>query len=161
LLTNWSGGCTAISAFCVPPLLLAPNSLVALQWKKLYDRGSKAAPPFAAASALAFSFLSYKFYGTLNHPKAELYALSALLTIGIVPYTLIAMVPTNNKLMRKAEDARALSAEAMIAESEDPREKSAKELLDLWATHNLARGMFPLAGAILGLWTTLTLGVSR
>jgi len=83
------------------------------------------------------------------------------LTIGIVPYTLIAMVPTNNKLMRKAEDTRDLSAEEMIAENEDPREKSAKELVDLWATHNLARGMFPLAGAILGLWTTLTLGVSR
>lgn len=127
----------------------------------MYDRGIKAAPPFAAASALAFSFLSYKFYGTLNHPKAELYAFSALLTIGIVPYTLIAMVPTNNALRRKAEDAKALSAEEMIAENEDSGEKSAKELLDLWATHNLARATFPLVGAILGLWTTLTLGVSR
>lgn len=71
------------------------------------------------------------------------------------------MVPTNNMLMRKAEDARALSARGLVAEKEDSGEESAKELLDLWATHNLARAMFPLAGAILGLWTTLTLGVSR
>ena len=103
-----------------------------------------------------FGFLSYKFYGTLNHAKAELYGLSALLTIGIVPYTLIAMVPTNKKLMSKAEASKALSAEELFSQSGESKAQPTKELLDLWATHNLARGLFPLAGSVLGLWTTLT-----
>lgn len=121
----------------------------------------RVAPGLAATSALAFSFLSYRFYGTLNQPKAELYALSALITIGIVPYTLIAMRPLNKRLMTKAEDANSMSAEELYADLDDTKGKSAKQLLDLWATHNMARGMFPLAGAVLGLWTTLTLGTYR
>ena len=141
--------------------MLAPNPLVARQWRKLYDRGSVTASPLAAASALAFGFLSYKSYGTLNHAKAELYALTALLAMSIVPYTLITMARVNGKLMSKAEDSKALAAEEEIVEVEVPKGQSTKELLDLWATHNLARGLFPLAGALLGLWTSLTFEASR
>ena len=33
--------------------------------------------------------------------------------------------------------------------------ESAKELIDWWATLNVGRGLFPLVGAVLGLWATL------
>ena len=136
--------------------MLAPEPLVARQWKKVYDRGVSTSPPLALTSALMFSFVSYKWYGTLNQPKAELYGLSALLTIGIVPYTLLVMLPTNKKLMNRAEEAEALSAEQQLIGAKDTsKDPSTKELLDRWATHNLARGLFPLAGSVLGLWTSL------
>ena len=156
LLISILGAVTCISVLSVPSLMLAPSPLVARQWKKLYGRGARTAPSLALTSASMFGFLSYKFYGTLNHPKAELYGLSALLTVGIVPYTLIAMVPTNKKLTSRAETSEALSAEELFSQAGDSTAQSTKELLDLWATHNLARGLFPLAGSILGLWTTLT-----
>lgn len=156
ILLIWKlGACTCITVLGVPPLMLAPSPLVARQWKKVYDLGVVRSPPLALTSALSFSFLSYKLYGTLNQPKAELYALSALLTIGIVPYTLLAMLPTNNKLMRNAEEAEAMTPEEQIMEVKDSERRSTKQLLDLWATHNLVRGMFPLAGSVLGLWTAV------
>lgn len=33
--------------------------------------------------------------------------------------------------------------------------ESTKELVDRWGILNLGRGLFPLVGAVLGLWATL------
>ena len=85
-----------------------------------------------------------------------MYALSGLLTIGIVPFTMVFMGKLNDKLTRKAEDSKALKAEDHVVQAGMPKGESSKELLDRWATYNFIRGLFPLAGAILGLWTAIS-----
>ena len=130
---------------------MAPETLIARQWQRLYNLGKVRAPPLAAATALAFAFLSYQFYGTLDQPRAELYALSALLTILNPPYTWIFMKDVNNKLWAKAE---ASNASKKVDEAAVAGGQSTKELLDLWAAHNVVRGLLPLAGSIIAYWTT-------
>ena len=84
-----------------------------------------------------------------------MYALSALFTLAIVPYTVLAMQPTNKKLGRKLEEMKGLDIGEKATEIGLAKGESAKELLDWWATLNLGRGLFPLVGSILGLWATL------
>lgn len=154
------GAITSLSFLAVPPLLLAPAPLAARQWRLLFEHGRVSAPPLAFLSALSFSYLSYKFYGTLNHAKAELYALCSVLGIAIIPYTIVMMSGVNAKLSSKAENAEAVVLE-MSAEVAAPKGDSVNELLDLWATNNFARGLFPLASAVLGLWTSLSFKATR
>lgn len=155
-----AGANTSLSFLSIPPLLLAPAPLAARQWRKMFEHGKTGAPPLALLSALSFSYLSYRFYGTLNHAKAELYAVCSILGIAIVPYTFIFMSKVNDKLSSKAEEAKALSLEKMSAEVAAPKGESTNELLDLWASHNFARGLFPLASSVLGLWTSLSFKAS-
>ena len=149
------GGVFSISALAVPPILLAPSPLVAQQWKRLFDIGKAAAPALAATSALSFSFLALKWYGTLNQPRAEIYGLSALITVSIIPYTFVFMRTVNKELLSNAKQANALKKADALSEGSMEGKESSKQLLDLWATHNAIRGLFPLAASVLALWTTV------
>ena len=84
-----------------------------------------------------------------------MYALSALFTLGIVPYTMIGMLPTNKKLQKKVEEMKGLDIGEKATEVGLAKGESAKELVDWWAVLNFGRGTFPLVGAVLGLWATL------
>lgn len=84
-----------------------------------------------------------------------MYALSALFTLGIVPYTMIGMLPTNKKLKKKVEEMEGLDIGEKATEIGLAKGESAKELLDWWGVLNFGRGVFPLVGAYLGLWATL------
>ena len=75
--------------------------------------------------------------------------------MAIVPYTLVFMRYVNRKLLIKAEESKGLRLTDKTVEAGLPKGESSKELLDLWATHNFVRGLLPLAGSILGLWTTM------
>ena len=106
-------------------------------------------------SALAYAFVTYKLYRTLHHPKAEIYAISALFALSIAPYTIMFMLPTNKKLQRKLEEMKGLDVGEKATEVGLAKGESTKELLDWWATLNFGRGLLPLVGAVLGLWATL------
>lgn len=113
-------------------------------------------PGIALVSAASYGYLSYKLYGTLNHPKAEMYGLSALATLAIFPYTVFGMMPTNRKLFRRHDEMRELDVGEKATEVGLAKGESTKELVDKWGVWNLGRGLLPLVGAVLGLWTTLT-----
>ena len=145
----------SLSYASVPCFLLAPSPILVRQWDRVFERGKILNPSISALSALSYAFLSYRLYGTLNHPKAEMYALSALFTLAIMPYTVIGMLPTNKKLKKKLEEMKGLDIGEKATEIGLAKGESAKELLDWWATLNFGRGIFPLVGALLGMWTTL------
>ncbi len=150
-----AGSILSLSYASVPCFLLAPSPIVVRQWHSAYENGKIINPSICAFSALSYAFLSYRLYGTLNHPKAELYALSALFTLAIAPYTAIGMQPTNKKLKKKLEEMKGLDIGEKATEIGLAKGESAKELLDWWAMLNFGRGIFPLVGAILGMWATL------
>ena len=121
----------------------------------MFDRGIILNPAIALVSVVSYGYLSYRLYGTLNHPKAEMYGLSALATLGIWPYTIFGMMGTNQKLLKKHDDMKGLAVGEKVTEVGLAKGESAKELLDRWGMLNLGRAVFPLVGAVLGLWATL------
>ncbi|KAL8834951.1 MAG: hypothetical protein Q9170_003528 [Blastenia crenularia] len=150
-----SGGVLAVSYGFVPSMAQAPNTLLVREWQTTYGRGIAASPAIAVASALSYIYLSYNLSFTLNHHKAEVYALAALATASIVPYTLIFMKNVNGKLNRKVEDSKKLDRSKEMDESSDKKEDHAQELLSRWTIHNAARAMFPFTGACLGIYATV------
>ncbi|KAJ5556465.1 DUF1772-domain-containing protein [Penicillium frequentans] len=113
----------------------------------LRDRKKKA-PPIAVAVASSLTYLAWSvrqggpLYKTTVYSRSGLYLAAAVLTIGIVPYTLIFMVGTNNALMKKAE-------------STSDADKEVPDLIERWKTLNLGRSIFPLAGAICAVVATI------
>ena len=152
---NLTGSILGISFFAVPTWLVAPNPLPVRQWKVSFDRGKIINPALALVSAISYIYLSYRLYGTLNHPKAEMYGLSAMAPLVIFPYTIFGMMSTNRKLLKKHDEMKGLDVGEKATEVGLAKGESTKELIDRWGMLNLGRGMFPLVGAVLGLWATL------
>ncbi|KAJ5559910.1 DUF1772-domain-containing protein [Penicillium frequentans] len=149
-----SGTIASISTITVPALVQSQNedhkspSLLAKQWKVLYETGKKKAPPIAVAVASSLTYLAWSvrqggpLYKTTVYSRSGLYLAAAVLTVGIVPYTLIFMMGTNNALMKKAE-------------STSDADKEVPDLIERWNTLNLGRSIFPLAGAICAFVATI------
>lgn len=166
-----SGAIASLSYKAMPGLLLAPGSLAVQQWQTMYARGVRTAPPLAGFALLNFVYLSYRHYhATLPslHDKWTGYAVAGLSTIAIVPYTLVVMADVNGKLHALANRARSVSAttkrpapgEGEAEGADEPalaiNEANAKQLLDHWGMLNLGRSVFPLVGAVVGVWAAMT-----
>lgn len=113
-------------------------------WRNNYEAGFALAPPTALATAASLAFCAWT---TRNLPalglrNGRLFWVAAALTVGIVPYTLILMKSTNDKLHRFAKKAEKEELSTYeIGESE--------QLLKRWGTLNAVRSLLPLTGAIL------------
>lgn len=138
----------------VPSIALAPNTLLVREWKAAYNRGAAAAPVLSIVSTFSFVYLSYHLSFTLNQHKAEVYALAALVTGSIVPYTLIVMKGINGKLNRKVQESKQLDRTEEFSEKEAKKGERSQELLSRWATLNFGRGLLPFAGACLGMYAS-------
>jgi hypothetical protein len=77
--------------------------------------------------------------------SVQIYSVAALLTIGMVPYTMFFMLPTNAKLTAKAEQAA--GAKSSIAADD----KEVGELLRNWAILSGIRGLLPLLGGVISM----------
>ncbi|KAL8894582.1 MAG: hypothetical protein Q9192_004203 [Flavoplaca navasiana] len=150
-----SGGVLAVSYGFVPSMSQAPNTLLVREWKTTYGRGVAASPALAIVSTLSFAWLSYSLSFTLNHHKAEVYALAAVATGSIVPFTLIFMKSVNGKLNHKVENSKHLNRMEEMNETKDKKGEHSQELLDWWAILNFTRGLLPLAGASLGIYASM------
>ncbi|KAL8688118.1 MAG: hypothetical protein Q9218_005888 [Villophora microphyllina] len=132
----------------------APNTLLVREWRTAYARGVAAAPALAIVSTLSYVYLSYNLAFTLNQHKAEVYALAALATGSIVPYTLIFMTKTNGKLYQKVEDSKHLERSTEFDESKGKKSDNAQALLARWSVLNFIRGLLPFTGACLGFYAS-------
>jgi hypothetical protein len=149
------------SAWVVPRILESPSPLLLRQWKHAFEAGKATMPPLSAVCTLCFGYLAYK---ARNLPDAlsykwKMYVVSGLLTIGIVPWTIVVMAPTNKKLLDKAEETSSLAIDDKIVEVGLGGE-SAHQLVDKWATLNLGRSIMLAVAAVLATWTTLNLPVT-
>lgn len=73
--------------------------------------------------------------------SAVLYASSAVLTLGIVPWTVVAMAGVNRGLLSRAE--------AGVVEKEESEE--VLRGLERWVVLNGLRSVFPLVGGVVGV----------
>ncbi|KAL4893824.1 hypothetical protein BDV59DRAFT_201583 [Aspergillus ambiguus] len=148
-----SGNILSCSMLMAPAILKTiredalPAGLGVKSWRHMYERGKAQNPPIAAATAAAFLYCAWAVRGGTSlapltpRNASMLYCVAAALTLGIVPYTLAAMIPTNNALIAKAQSKGELSAQES-AETEP--------LLEKWTKLNVLRGFLPLVGGLLG-----------
>lgn len=141
--TIHTGGQAMLSALAIPGLLstnsAVPTQILAEQWAGIYNRGKVLGPQAAAISLLGYGYLMYD--RSRQSRGWGKYVAAAALTVGIVPFTAFFMGNTNQALLEVAAGrAGNLSSEAV------------RELLVKWRGLNLVRSLFPLAGALLGLY---------
>lgn len=106
-------------------------------WADVYARGANLMPKAGATVALAYTYAAYDVRRAGG--QWQLFAAAAASVVGIVPFTLLVMTDTNDKLHKLNKDGTSGT------------EPQAKELLDRWGIMNFVRGLLPLAGTILGI----------
>lgn len=150
--SNWhsqpyTGNIAALSLIAVPALTNArdeksvPPGTVVKLWNKIYDAGKSQNPPVAATTAAAFLYLAWSVHpgSPTTYNLAGLYTAAAVLTVSIVPYTILTMRPTNNALIKLAKSRGELTS-TEVAQSND--------LLGRWVVLNGIRSLLPLLGGV-------------
>ncbi|KAH7380917.1 hypothetical protein BKA64DRAFT_749649 [Cadophora sp. MPI-SDFR-AT-0126] len=151
-----SGMTLSTSLTTVPRLLESPPSLLLQQWGHMYDRGKKTGSPIALLSSTSFFYLAYKAHTSLSlSHKVYSYILAGLLSIGIIPYTFVVLVPTNRQLLRKVEVLGKVELSREDEKEMREAERSAHQLVDWWGVLNLGRGVLLVGSGVLGFWASL------
>ena len=100
-------------------------------------------------------------YKTLNQPRSEIFALAALFTVGVVPYSffLMGLEETLYEEVRVKgkgkEREREREREREEAVGNNLEKESVRQLVDRWGMINLGRTGLGIVGAGLGAWATL------
>ncbi|KDR69995.1 hypothetical protein GALMADRAFT_145042 [Galerina marginata CBS 339.88] len=146
--TTSSGGGFYISEFAIPALLSPytkgqaslPAKTLQTQWQHLYDTGKRFFPSVAALTSSAYLYLAYNSPGDTR----QLYLVSALSSIAIVPYTLLTMMGNIKKIQTeiKAEE------EALVL----PRLRGD---IATWAKLNYGRAALQFVSFSVGIWAVL------
>ena len=151
LILTTKGNIAALSMNVTPALLRSrrednvPPATLAKQWRNMFENGKAQNPPIAAAAAASFFYLAWSvraggpLFKQTTYSRAGLFSAAAVLTLGIVPYTILTMTTTNNALLEKAKSA------PEVSDTETAR------LIEKWTTLNALRGFLPLAGAAVGI----------
>lgn len=142
-----SPGCMmSISAVAVPVFLdTTPEpALLFQQWARTYHYGHQALPTLSVATCGLYAYLAMKRRAAQQPWLA--YAAAAIVTVVMVPFTWIVMVPTNNLLFRLTAESQ---TQPLISSME-----AARELVVKWTLMHATRSLTPLAGAIIGATAT-------
>ena len=129
---------------------MAPTRLAVKQWTIVFWKGLVTGPPGSVLATLAFGWLAY------TQPKLrQLYTAAALLPASIFVYTRVAMVPTNDELLRRDKASATLPEGETATEVGMPPGQTSAELIATWRRLNYLRSLMPLAGALVGAWAAL------
>lgn len=134
-----------LSAITMPVILgSAPDGAqIARQWRHLYRLGHSSAPPIAIGT---FALYTYSALTSRAEGRPwQLIAAAGVATLSIIPFTLVAMMPTNHAL-------EGLEVKGAAGKQVDLEE--ARGLAKRWTWLHLVRSMFPLAGALIGVAST-------
>ncbi|EDU39623.1 DUF1772-domain-containing protein [Pyrenophora tritici-repentis] len=140
------GGNAVLSLVAIPAAMQAPAALAVKQWHTIFTRGGAIGRPLAIISAIATGYLAYK-----QDPKSTPFRLNVAATIllpSIVPFTLLVLGPTNNKLIAKKDEFAAAHAKGKAIKANTADGETVHELMDKWATLNAARAVLVAAGAL-------------
>ncbi|KAL8908881.1 MAG: hypothetical protein Q9171_005278 [Xanthocarpia ochracea] len=140
-----AGTLYASSTLAVPAILAGKTnpSLLASQWHSMYQTGMKVGPTLALLGAVNYLYVAWGAYNSTYDTRVwKGFVGAAVGTIGIVPFTLIFMAPTNSALI--AQTAKTTLSEVDV-----------RGLVEKWAFLNLLRSGIPVVGTALGLYSAL------
>ena len=123
----------------------ASSRLLLQQWQGIFDRGHVQGPGLAVTTALTYGYVAWMHAAAGTSWKP--FVLAAVLTLGIVPYTLVFMARVNNSLFDAVKQSNS-GKEAI-------EKQHAQKLITLWTAHHAGRSLLPLAGAGTGLLAML------
>ncbi|KAF1843169.1 uncharacterized protein K460DRAFT_368084 [Cucurbitaria berberidis CBS 394.84] len=116
-------------------------------------RSGAIARPLAILSAVATAYVAYH-----QDPSSTPFKLNMAATIllpSIVPFTLVFIAPTNNKLLAKKDQLASASLDDKAIEAGVAQGETVNALLDRWAMLNLARAALVGAGALCAVLAAL------
>lgn len=140
-----------ISLVTMPAIRVAPTPDIQVrQWRAVYNMGSQIGPRTAVLSlGLCFtnSYLAYSSDDRpfFQNPRALYYLGAGLLQVGIVPFTLAFIAPTNNALFKMDDGFRAGKIGVEAA-------SKVTGLLSKWTALNSVRGVFSLSATVLTMY---------
>jgi len=129
----FAGAAVYVSIAEHPARLNLDDQSMLIEWKPAYKRGFAMQAPLAIAGFL-FGLLAWWQTGS------GLWLLGAVLLVANWPYTLLAIMPTNNKLM------------ALDPASAGP---DSRRLMDKWGRLHAGRTAMGLAATLIFLWASL------
>lgn len=118
------------------PAAIGLSGSSAAAWAGLYNHGIAIMPKVAITVALSHLYSAYATENRRNN--RTWYLAAALLAVSIIPYTLLTMRPTNDKLLSAAAGISKYGADEIT------------HLINRWAALNLGRSLLPLASAVVG-----------
>lgn len=129
------------SHLTMPILYTRPVSISTPIFNELYTRGAVTLVPLSIVSASSSALVAY-----LLPSQRGLWATAAVATISQLPWTVLAMMPTNDRLNA-------------LATSKEEQEKASTEevvgLLKKWRWMNIVRGSLALVGGVSALYALL------
>ena len=137
----------SLSLMAIPVLLDTTSHAPQLfhQWVRMYHYGHQVLPSLAVGVFFLYGYTSIKKRNT-RKPWGT-YIVAGLITMSILPFTWIFMVPTNNKLFRLEEVSK---VQPMVMNIDE-----AKKLVVKWSWLHLTRSLLPLVGAIMTVMKTV------
>lgn len=93
-------------------------------------------------------------YKTLNQPRSEIFALAALVTVGVLSYSFF-LIGGLEKTFVEEVRVKEKGKEKERAAGNNSENESVKQLVDRWGMINLGRTGLGIVGAGLGAWATL------
>ncbi|KAH7324117.1 hypothetical protein BKA65DRAFT_406534 [Rhexocercosporidium sp. MPI-PUGE-AT-0058] len=139
-----SGAMISLSTITIPVFLDTDTEPAHLlrHWARLYHYGHIYMPTLCVTTFALYVFTAIRH--SSNRRQWRNYVIAGLLTITMVPFTWLVMVPTNDNLQALAETT-ALTVDLV----------QLRGIVVTWAWLHIARSTFPLVGAIVGLVAVL------
>jgi hypothetical protein len=133
------------------PLFLDTNTESAHmlnQWVRLYHYGHLLLPTMSVVTSLLYGYTAAGKRSSAQSWVA--YAVAGVMTLSMIPFTLLVMVPTNNTLFRLADEIKSDAAVTTLGQ--------VQKLVTRWGRMHFIRSLSPLVGAVIGLTALLNEG---
>ncbi|KAL5601460.1 hypothetical protein BROUX41_002557 [Berkeleyomyces rouxiae] len=156
LATASASGNLMISTFVTPRLLDAPTDVMLKQWRNTFESGMRVFRTAFIATSVGYFGLAYALSGGL---RGRMLVAGGALSLAVVPYTYIFMMPTNRELLAMA--AQRVDGQATKEDTDKSHdnvqatEDRARRLVDDWGVLNLGRAALSWSSAILGMTAIL------
>ncbi|KAH7402260.1 hypothetical protein DE146DRAFT_460744 [Phaeosphaeria sp. MPI-PUGE-AT-0046c] len=140
------GSNMSLSFISIPAVMQAPAPLAAKQWYTVFTRGGAFGIPCALVGAVASGYVaSQQDRGSLAF---KLNVAAAILLPCIGPFTIAFIKPVNDKLIERMNELSSASLEDRAVEKGLAEGETTHALLDKWATLNVVRAVFLVAGTL-------------
>ena len=154
----------------IPAIIDAPAPLLLRTWARQAHRSKAVGIPLAVVGGAAFAWLAWSFpagTGTTGAavaadagPGRGAYAAAAALYLGILPYTVLVMLPTYGRLFAAERQAASSAAARSVTEKEDVagvpalRGDDACVVVREWQRKAFGRAALPVISLALAVWNT-------